>query len=103
MSAATMVEPTGVPARMATRIPTNEQTTEIMAAATVTAKKLLNTRMAERAGNTTKADTSSAPTRFIASTIMTATTTAISRLKKAVFTPVAWAKFSSKVMAKILW
>lgn len=103
MSAATMVEPTGVPARIATRIPISEQTTEVTAAATVTEKKLLKMRMAERAGNTTKADTRSAPTRFMASTIMTATMMAISRLKSVVFTPVARAKFSSKVMAKILW
>ena len=41
-----MVEPTGVPARIATRIPISEQTTEITAAATVTEKKLLKMRMA---------------------------------------------------------
>ena len=41
MSMATIVEPTGVPARMATRIPVREQTTEMMAAAMVTVKKLL--------------------------------------------------------------
>lgn len=103
MSIATIVEPTGVPARMAMRIPMSEQTTDIMAAATVTEKKLLNTRMAESAGNTTKAETSNAPTRFMARTIITAMMTAMSKLNALTFTPVACAKFSSKVMAKILW
>ena len=74
----------------------------MVAAATVTEKKLLNTRMAESAGNTTSADTRRAPTRFMASTIIVATMTAISRLKAVVLTPVALAKFSSKVMEKIL-
>ena len=100
---ATIVEPTGVPAKMATRIPAREQTTEMTAAATVTVKKLLKTRIAESAGNTTSAETKSAPTRFIARTIMTAIIMAMSRLNKLTFTPVARAKFSSKVMAKILW
>ena len=102
MSAATMVEPTGVPARIATRIPISEQTTEITAAATVTEKKLLKMRMAERAGNTTKADTRSAPTRFIASTITAAIITAIIRLNALTLVPVARAKFSSNVTANIL-
>ena len=84
-----MVEPTGVPARIATTMPISEQITDMVAAATVTEKKLLNTRMAESAGNTTRADTRSAPTRFMASTIIVATMTAISRLKSAVLTPVA--------------
>ena len=103
MSAATIVEPTGVPARMAMMIPVREQTTEITAAATVTVKKLLKTRMAESAGNTTSAETSNAPTRFIARTIIAAMMMAIRRLNALTFTPVARAKFSSNVMAKILW
>ncbi len=84
-----MVEPTGDPARIATMMPISELMTEMIAAATVTARKLLNTRIAERAGNTTRADTSRAPTRFMASTMMTATMTAISKLKKVVLIPVA--------------
>ena len=103
MSMATIVEPTGVPARIATRIPTSEQMTEMIAAATVTEKKLLNTRIAESAGNTTNAETSNAPTRFIARTMMTAMMMAMRRLNEVTFTPVARAKFSSKVIAKILW
>ena len=85
---------------MAITIPMSEHTTEMTAEATVTAKKLLNTRIAESDGNTTKADTRSAPTRFMASTMMTATMTAINKLNRVVLTPVACAKFSSKVMAK---
>ena len=103
MSIATIVEPTGVPARIATRIPTSEQMTEMIAAATVTEKKLLNTRIAESAGNTTNAETSNAPTRFMARTMMTAMMMAMRRLNEVTFTPVARAKFSSKVIAKILW
>ena len=99
---ATIVEPTGVPAKMATKIPAREQTTEMIAAAMVTEKKLLKTRMAESAGNTTSAETKSAPTRFIASTMMTAIMMAMSKLNKLTFTPVALAKFSSKVTANIL-
>ena len=103
MSAATIVEPTGVPARMATTIPVREQTTEITAAATVTEKKLLKNRMAESDGNTTSAETSNAPTRFMARTMIAAMMIAIRRLNALTLTPVACAKFSSNVMAKILW
>lgn len=46
----------------------------------VTLRKLLNIRMADSAGKITSAEISREPTRFIASTMMTATTTAISRL-----------------------
>ena len=80
MSMATMVDPTGVPARIAIKIPSSEQSTEITAEATVTEKKLLKSRMAESAGNTTKADTNKAPTRFMARTMMTAIMTATKML-----------------------
>ena len=78
--AATMVEPTGVPAITATRIPAKAHTTANTAAQIVTDKKLLNTRMAARAGKMTRAEIKREPTRFIASTMMTAITTAISKL-----------------------
>ena len=55
------------------------------------------------AGNTTSAETSNAPTRFMARTIIAAMMIAIRRLNALTFTPVARAKFSSNVMAKILW
>ena len=75
-----MVEPTGVPARMDARMPSSAQKTERTAAQMVTLRKLLNIRMADSAGKITSAEISREPTRFIASTMMTATTTAISRL-----------------------
>ena len=58
--------------------------------------------MDDRAGNIIKADISSEPTRFIASTIITAVITAISRLYLSAFIPLAFAKLSSNVTANIL-
>ncbi len=75
-----MVEPTGVPARMEIRMPAAAPVTETAAEQRVTARKLLNRRMADSAGNTMRAEMSSEPTRFMARTMMTAMTTAISRL-----------------------
>lgn len=103
ISAATTVAPTGVDATIETVIPTSEQKTERHAANTVTEKKVLNIRIAESAGKTMSAEISKDPTRFIAITITTATTTAISRLYKSEEIPVAEAKFSSKVTEKIRW
>ncbi len=103
MSTTTTVAPTGVPAKMAANIPTNAQKTDNMAEHAVTERKLLNTRIADKAGNITSADIKSDPARFIASTMMTAMMTAISRLYAPVFIPPALAKSSSNVTAKILW
>lgn len=77
---ATMVEPTGVPARIEINMPASEHTTAKTAAQTVTPKKLLNMRIAESAGKIIRAETSSDPTSFIASTIITAAATAINKL-----------------------
>ena len=101
MSAATIVEPTGVPPRMAVSMPINAHATERTAAQMVTLKKLRQTRMAANAGKTMSAEISREPTRFIASTMMTATTTARNRLQSPVRTPPARADVSSNVMAKI--
>lgn len=101
ISAATTVAPTGVDETIETVIPTSEQTTERHAAKTVTEKNVLNIRIAESAGKTMSAEMRSEPTRFIAITITTATTTAISRLYKSEEIPVAEAKFSSKVTENI--
>ena len=102
MSAATIVDPTGVPARMETMIPNAAQKTENKAEQIVTLLKLLNTRIADNAGKITNAEINSEPTRFIASTIITAMTTAIKRLYVFAFVPDDLAKFSSNVTAKIL-
>ena len=75
-----MVEPTGVPERMATMIPNAAQNTENTAEQMVTLRKLLNTRIADNAGKMTNAEIKSEPTRFMASTMITAMITAMKRL-----------------------
>ena len=98
----TTVAPTGVDARMEISSPATAQTTEITPAQQITPRKLRNSRIAESAGKTISADVSSEPTRFMASTMMTAVTTAISRLYILARMPVAAAKVSSNVTANIL-
>lgn len=80
MSVATMVDPTGVPARIDNNIPVIAQRTDIITEHTVTLRNVLNIRMADNAGKITRAEIKSDPTRFIASTIITAVITAIRRL-----------------------
>lgn len=79
-STATMVLPTGVPARIEIISPREEAVTEKIAELMVTCLKLLNTLMAERAGKITRAEIKREPTRFIARTIITAIIMAIIRL-----------------------
>ena len=98
----TIVEPTGVPAKIDTIIPKAAQTTEITAENTVTLRKFLKIRIEERAGKIISAVISKEPTKFIAKTIITAMETARIRLYVLAPFPVACAKFSSKVTAKIL-
>ena len=88
---------------MEMRIPPTAQTTEITAALRITPRKLRKMRMAESAGKTISAEVSREPTRFIASTIITAVITAIRKLYAPARMPVALAKVSSNVTAKILW
>ena len=97
-----MVEPTGVPYTIETSIPRTAQITDAHAEHITTALKFLNTRIAESAGKITSADIKSEPTRFIASTIITAIIVAVSTLNASVLTPVAFANVSSKVTANIL-
>ena len=80
ISAITIVAPTGVFARIEIKIPSAAQHTERNAEQIVTDLKLLNTRIADRAGKITSAEISSEPTRFIAITIITAIIIAIIRL-----------------------
>lgn len=79
-STTTIVEPTGVPAKIEVISPPKAQTTEKIAEHIVTDKKLLKTRIADKAGKMTSAEISNEPTRFIAKTMMTAMMTAISKL-----------------------
>ena len=80
MSAATIVLPTGVPARTAIKIPVIAHATEMIAVQIVTEKKLLKRRIEESAGKTMRAEMRSDPTRFMASTMMTAVMIATRRL-----------------------
>ena len=75
-----MVEPTGVPARMDTRIPSAAQHTEKHAEEMVTERKLLKSRMDDSAGKITSAEISREPTRFMERTMITAIMTAMARL-----------------------
>ena len=102
ISAETIVEPTGVDIRIDANIPTAAQMTDIIAEQIITPRKLLNTLIAESDGKIIRADMSSEPTKFIASTIISAVTTAIRRLYPSAFMPVAFEKFSSNVTANIL-
>ena len=77
---ATMVEPTGVPARMEIKSPETELNTDTRALHTVTLLKLLKTRIADSAGKITNALIKREPTRFMARTIITAIIQAMTRL-----------------------
>lgn len=102
MSAKTIVGPTGVPAIMEANMPIAVQETDKTAEHIVTDLNDLKMRIALSAGKIIKAEMSNEPTRFIAKTMMTAVTTAISKLYKFVLTPVALANVSSNVTANNL-
>ena len=76
----TIIAPTGVSVSTEIIIPKKAPVTAKIAAQIVTDLKLLNNRMAESYGKIIRADTNKDPTRFIASTIITAVITAIMRL-----------------------
>lgn len=80
MSVATIVEPTGVPAKMDSKIPITAQITDNTTEQTVTPKNVLYTRIADNAGNITSAEISKDPTKFMASTMITAVIIAINKL-----------------------
>lgn len=77
---ATIVAPTGVEHRIEISIPSNEHTTERNAEYRTTLLNVLITRIALNAGKIINAEINKDPTRFIARTIITAITIAISRL-----------------------
>ena len=79
-SATTIVEPTGVENRIDDTIPNPAHRTEIIAEQMITPRKLLNSLIAASAGKIITAEISSEPTRFIARTMISAVTTAISKL-----------------------
>ena len=79
-SAHTIVAPAGVAKIIEAKMPAREQITAITAAQIVTLLKLLNMRIAERAGKIMSAEMRSAPTRFIAITITIAVMIARAKL-----------------------
>ena len=98
----TIVAPVGVSINIDRMIPKSAQTTDNIAEKTVTERKLLKILIEDSAGKMTSADTRREPTRFIASTMMTAIIVAITKLRSLVLVPTAFAKLSSNVTAKNL-
>ncbi len=76
MSIITIVDPTGVPANIEAKIPVTAPNTEITQEKIITFLKLLKSIIEEIAGNIIRAEIKRDPTRFIASTIITAITVA---------------------------
>ena len=93
--------PVGSPSRQPAKKPITKQAQETTAATLMTRRKLPDTRMAVKAGKTTRAEIIMAPMSFIPTTITTAVSMAINRLQKPVRAPEARANASSKVTAKI--
>ena len=80
MSAATIVDPTGVPAKIEIKRPRTAHVMEKITEQIVTFLKLLNISIAEIAGKITRAEIKREPTRFMARTMMMAIIVAIKRL-----------------------
>ena len=75
-SAATIVEPTGVPAKIETMIPNAAQMTESTEEDIITLRKLLKRRIEESAGKMMSAVMSNEPTKYMERTMITAITMA---------------------------
>ena len=102
ISTVTIVAPTGVDNKMDINMPIVVLATEMIAALMMTDWKLLNTLIAQSAGNTIKAEVNNEPAKFIAKTMTIAVAIAINMLYAAVFIPAEAAKSSSNVSANIL-
>ena len=102
ISTITIVGPTGVLHIIAAKSPVIALKTEITHANMVTFLKPLQPSIDETAGKIIKTKKKRVPTRFIASTIITAITLARIMFTSFVFVPHAKEKFSSKVIANIL-
>ena len=98
----TMLAPVGVEYTKEQRIPAKTQNTETTAEQITTKRKLLQRRIAVSAGKIIKLEINSEPIIRIPSTMVTAVKNANSMLYNPARVPVALAKFSSKVTAKIL-
>ena len=78
---ATIVGPTGTRSkRIEAKIPIEAHKTERTAAQIVTPRKLLHSRMADRAGKIIRAEMSREPTKFMAKTMITAVMIATKKL-----------------------
>ena len=98
---ATIPAPAGIDHRQDAMIPVAKHTTETIAEEITTALNRENTRMEVNAGKMIRLEISIVPIIRIPTTIVTAVSTAIIRLYNPVFMPVALAKDSSNVTAKI--
>ena len=78
--AATMLAPVGVSRKKEATVPIMKQLTEITAAVIITERKLLQTRMEERAGKIIRLEISSAPIIRMPRTTVIAVSTASSVL-----------------------
>ena len=98
----TILAPAGVAWKYEIIIPVQKQDTATTAEHIVTVLNLLKILMDVREGNITRLEISKAPIMRIPSTMVRAVKNAISILYALVFTPAAFAKVSSKVMANNL-
>ena len=97
--ATTTVLPAGKFNKCAATVPTRKQLTATAAAVKTTLRKLLQTRIAVRAGKMMSAEMSSVPIMRMPSTTVTAVRIAMSVLQSPVLMPMAREKVSSKVTA----
>ena len=97
-----MVAPTGVEDKMEIVIPLMVQIRDNTADITTTLLKVSTIFIADKGGNTISAEINNEPTNFIPNTMTVAKSIARIRLYSSTLCPVAFAKFSSKVMAKNL-
>ena len=99
--APTIVEPTGVPTRIAKTIPKTAQNTEKRTDNMQTLLNELVIFIAEIVGKTMSAETRSEPTSVIARDITIAMIIDNNRFVSSIFTPVAFAYSPSNVTAKM--
>ena len=100
--ATTTEAPTGVDSTKEAVSPAQKQLTEVTAEQRTTPRKLLNSRMAVRAGKMTREEMSMAPIIRMPSTMVRAVRMDSRVLYRSTFKPVAREKLSSKVTANSL-
>lgn len=98
----TILAPVGIENTYENTIPKKKQNTDIIAEHIITFLNVFTIFIDVSAGKIIKLEISIVPIILIPTTIVIAVNIAITVLYRFVFTPVAFAKFSSKVTAKIL-